>query len=419
MTDTLAPSRPKRKTASKKKKASPKTQIKAKTKTKTRQAKPPTAAKLLEHFRKNGNHVLKKIRALHAAPNSRKILRTWDINETARLIGCAPNTIRKHETTDGSGILGKPEYGTNKRRAYSLSRINQIRDILDQRYLRPAHSKPSIIAFSIFKGGGGKTTSAIHFAQYAALMGQRVLCVDLDPQGTMTFLFGYIPEVDFGSEATVAEVLIDDPNLIHERIVETNWPNIHLIPGNSGLEGTDMMLFDPSADNGRNLGPVLQRLDNALNKVADQFDVIVLDCGPNLGVLTYNATVAANILIIPMKPDMSAFGSCVSYTGSLEALFKSYPKTFDYFRCYINQHPGGEDADQAERMIRLNFKDHVLHNVMVTTQELQRSTNDLGTLYEVSKPKRSLQTYRRAIQHMNQVNQEIFDLVKTTWDNQA
>jgi len=415
MPDTLAPNRPKRKTASKKKKAVSKT----KTNAKATQAKPLSAAKLLEHFRKNGNHVLKKIRALHAAPNSRKILRTWDINEAARLIGCAPNTLRKHETTDGEGILGKPEYTANKRRAYSLSRINQIRDILHKRYQRPAHSKPSIIAFSIFKGGGGKTTSAIHFAQYAALMGQRVLCVDLDPQGTMTFLFGYIPEVDFGADATIAEALIDDPNLIHERIVETNWPTIKLIPGNSGLEGTDMMLFNPTSDNSRNLGPVLQRLESAIAKVQDQFDVVVLDCGPNLGVLTYNATVAANILIIPMKPDMSAFGSCVSYTGSLEALFKSYPKTFDYFRCYINQHPGGQDADQAERMIRLNFKDHVLNHVMVTTQELQRSTNDLGTLYEVSKPKRSLQTYRRAIAHMNQVNQEIFDLVKNTWENKT
>jgi chromosome partitioning protein len=164
------------------------------------------------------------------------------------------------------------------------------------------------------------------------------------------------------------------------------------------------------------MGPVLQRLDAAIKTVADQFDIIVLDCGPNLGILTYNATVAANVFMIPIKPDMSAFGSCVSYTGSLEQLFQSYPKKFDYFRCLINQHPGGEDAAQAEKMIRLNFKDHVLKNVMVTTQELQRSTNDLGTLYEIKKPKRSIQTYRRALKHMDLVNEEILELVRATWE---
>lgn len=145
------------------------------------------------------------------------------------------------------------------------------------------------IAFCNQKGGVGKTTTAINLASYIALSGKKVLLVDIDPQGNATSGLG-INKHDI--QHSVYHLLIDDadPKTI---IMNTQVPNLSLFPSNLNLTGAEVELVGTL---GRE-----HRLKKALAGLANDFDFILIDCPPSLGLLTINALSAANSVLIPIQ----------------------------------------------------------------------------------------------------------------------
>ncbi|MBM3653980.1 MAG: MerR family transcriptional regulator, partial [Alphaproteobacteria bacterium] len=138
-------------------------------------------------------------------PEAKKQLRRFTSGEAAKLIGVTDSYLRH---LDGLGRGLDPEKTSGGRRAYTLEQIHALRQHLAKSkasYLpkRLANDHLQVVAVTNFKGGSGKTTTAAHLAQYFALRGYRVLAVDLDPQASLSALFGYQPEFDVSENETL------------------------------------------------------------------------------------------------------------------------------------------------------------------------------------------------------------------------
>ena len=146
------------------------------------------------------------------------------------------------------------------------------------------------IAVANQKGGVAKTTTVASLGAALVEIGQRVLLVDLDPQGSLTFSLGIDPEE---LDVTVGEVLLGTAKPADAVLVTED--GMHLMPANITLTQAEESLVTRT---GRE-----QRLRVALDKIADDYDVIVLDCPPSLGVLTVGALSASNQVLIPLQAE--------------------------------------------------------------------------------------------------------------------
>ena len=116
---------------------------------------------------------------------------------------------------------------------------------------------------------------------------------------------------------------------------------------------------------------------------------------------------------------MFDYASFVVLTGTLKTLFESLKiKKFDFFRILLTKHTGSQEALNVENMLRKQFSGYVLSNHMCETIEIARATNDLSTVYEVSRPRGSRDAFRRAISHLDAVNNEIISFFKQIWSAQ-
>jgi chromosome partitioning protein len=170
-----------------------------------------------------------------------------------------------------------------------------------------SHGPARIVAMVNQKGGVGKTTSTINLGAALAEAGRRVLLVDFDPQGALSAGLGTNPhELDL----TVYNVLMDRKADIYEAIQSTEIENIDLLPANIDLSAAEVQLVNEVARE--------QVLDRALRKVSDDYDVILIDCQPSLGLLTVNALTAAHGVVIPLICEFFALRAVALLVETIE-----------------------------------------------------------------------------------------------------
>ncbi|WP_237200899.1 ParA family protein [Rothia nasimurium] len=169
------------------------------------------------------------------------------------------------------------------------------------------HGPARIISMVNQKGGVGKTTSTINLGAALAEAGRRVLLVDFDPQGALSAGFGVNPhELDL----TIYNVMMDRKVDIHEVIQDTEFDNIDLLPANIDLSAAEVQLVNEVARE--------QVLASALRKVENDYDVILIDCQPSLGLLTVNALTASHGVIIPLICEFFALRAVALLVDSIE-----------------------------------------------------------------------------------------------------
>lgn len=146
-----------------------------------------------------------------------------------------------------------------------------------------------IIAIANQKGGVGKTTTAINLAASLAVLEYKTLLIDADPQANSTSGVGIDPR---SVKVGIYECLMDEAN-IKKAIIETDTPNLFLIPSDIDLVGAELELVDQPNRN--------QKLKGMLAKIKNDYDFIIIDCSPSLGLVTLNVLTAANSVVIPVQ----------------------------------------------------------------------------------------------------------------------
>lgn len=164
-----------------------------------------------------------------------------------------------------------------------------------------------IIGICNQKGGTGKTTTAINLSAFLALGNQKTLLVDMDPQGNATSGVGVNPE----DKVTIYEALFEEV-VPSEAIFPTPWENLSVITSTISLTGAEIELV--------NLSEREIRLKNALQRIKEDFDYIVIDAPPSLGLLTVNVLAAADSLVIPIQCEYFALEGVSRLLNTIELI---------------------------------------------------------------------------------------------------
>lgn len=376
----------------------------------------------------NGSRIQTALLQHLEARHDIKTLRDFGIEEAASMIGVTSQHIRNQEA---AGVIPAPrrnKVGTVERRHYSLQEINELRSRFGYEKKRPARAYT--VAFNNLKGGCGKSTSAVHFAQYCALAGYRTLFIDTDPQGSATGAFGYIPDADLSPADTILPAL-SDPSSIRSVIRKTHWDRLDLIPAQLGLQEAETKLrlhgaihllqTKYGAEFSQELMAAIPaneaaRLREAIDEVSSEYDIVVIDTPPAVGMLSVNAMMAADHLVIPMTPHMYDFSSSLQCFRVMEGLCNYAQPPAEAISILLTKHEeGNKECATATSYIRAAYNECVLVNAMVASVELQRDGMDQCTLYEIAQPRGSRDAYKRALVAMNAVNKELLSTITKSW----
>ncbi len=362
---------------------------------------------------------LKFIRDFTTSPEKRKKPRTWSSMQAAELIGISIPTLKKmiKQYPDAPGV----SFTSNSRVRITLKGINFFRKESGRLYTRPQPSNTIVSIITNLKGGVGKTTTAVDLAKKCSILGLRTLLIDLDAQATATLItLGLIPDLEIDYEETITNVLLEDIDKIFTCIKPTNFDGLDMIPANLAIQDCDLGLPNNKINNSDHLGNPMRRLEKALDKIKDDYDVILIDCGPNLGALTLNSITACNSMIIPIPPSMYDYASFTMYAGSLRGIFRHLNKPLEYLRILLTKHKGDNESSKMESLIRKQFGDYLLANSMCDSVEIPKAASNISSIYDLDSPeKNSAKTYRRALEHLDSLNNEIISNFKDIWEMQA
>ena len=239
----------------------------------------------------------------------------------------------------------------------------------------PPPRKGRILAVTNQKGGVGKTTTALNVATALALGGQLVLIVDVDPQGNLTSGMGQ--KGQRGADGSVYEAVTTDPETPDGFVVPTRVANLFLMPADRNLTGAEIeMVMLPERE---------RRLQRVLTPLRGRFDYILIDCPPSLGLLTLNALVAADAVLIPLHCEYFALEGLADLVSTLRRVRGAFNPTLDIAGVLLTMYDERTNlGQQVARDVREFFKDKVFDTVIPRNVRLGEAPSHgiPGVLYD-------------------------------------
>ncbi|WP_245510817.1 plasmid partitioning protein RepA [Antarcticimicrobium sediminis] len=362
-------------------------------------------------------------------PDSRKMLRKFHPSEVSELTGISMSNLRSRHQ-DGS--FPDVETDTRGRRLYSAKDIDQIRHIMartgrnGETYLpgRREGDPLQIISIVNFKGGSSKTTTAIHLAQRYALRGYRVLAVDMDPQASLTTMFGYRPEIEFAESGTVYDALkYEDPVPLSQVVRKTYFHNLDLAP--AGLLLSEYETETAYALQHKIDPPFTQRLAIALDEIEENYDLVIIDCPPQLGFTTMTALLASTGLLITVVPSMLDVASMAQFLEmageTVQTLEEATgPVDWAFLKYLITRYePTDVPQSQMAGFLRSILLDQVLNTAMLKSTAISDAGMTQQTIYELAPSQVVKKTLDRILESVNGLADEFERTIQQAWSREV
>lgn len=369
-------------------------------------------------------------------PTEKKVLRKFSVAEVSEMTGLPTSTIRnKH--ADGTF----PEVETSKtgRRSYSAAEIGQMRDAMsgsrNGEMMRPGRRNGDpmqVISVVNFKGGSSKTTTTIHLAQRYALRGYRVLAIDMDPQGSLSTFFGYRPELDFEKpgELTIYDAIrYDNPRAgdrrapLREVIRKTYFHGLDMCPASLMLSEYETETASALAAKEKSTHSLFAvRLTEALQTVRDDYDIVLIDCPPQLGFITMTSLSASTGLIVTVVPgmldiaSMSQFLKLATETMRVISSGTGLRSEWDFVKFLVSRfEPNDGPQMQMAAYLRTILGRDVLTSATLKSTAISDAGMTQETIYEVDGRNMVKSTLERALTSMNEVAAEIETIIQASW----
>ena len=270
----------------------------------------------------------------------------YTAKEFATLLGITKSTLLKMET---DGKLPKPQTIDGVRTYYP-------HDI--PLYLKILGKPPLVTSrrrqiFLNFKGGTGKTSVSSFYAFRLAQLGMQVLLMDLDPQGHLTQCLG----IDHDSfENTLYNVLIEKTH-IRDIILDTKMKNLKLIPANLDLSPVELALTSMNARE--------QRLKKSIIAIQDDYDVIVMDASPSIGLLNLNGILACNDLFVPVLADFLSYHGLKILFETLSTIEEDFEFIFDNIYIFLNNYNASHNICQrAKEALETHYNGYLMKTLI-------------------------------------------------------
>lgn len=359
------------------------------------------------------------------APEKSKELRFFTSAEVSTLLGLSNSHLRKMHF---DGKIPQVQADSRGHKQYSSKDLYDIRVALAQNSKTPQSFLPGrvgdehmqVIAVTTFKGGSGKTTSTAHLAQALNLRGYRVLVCDLDPQASLSSMFGLRPELELDESVTLYDAIrYDEPVPIQDIIQQTYFHNLDIAPG--GLILSEYETETPHAMRQGITPPFYLRLSAALDQVSNDYDVVLIDCPPQLGFLTMSALVASSGIVIPVIPNMIDVASLSQYLTMATSLLKVVEKSgqnlnYDFMRYVLCRYePSDTPQSQMASFLRMHFGPRLMTETFVKSTAVSDAGLRQNTLYEAVRGEITRSTLDRALESFNGVANELDATIKAAW----
>ncbi|MGB0160035.1 MAG: AAA family ATPase [Thalassovita mediterranea] len=374
----------------------------------------------IEALASRADVVIDRLRERLFAPDAEKRLDVrFNVRTASEMVGRTEKAIRDAEA---DGRLPEPEKdpNTGRRTGYSLAEVNRMREVFGTLPHRAPGDPATVLAVQNFKGGVGKSTVTVHLAQYLALKGYRVCVIDCDSQASTTSMFGLNPDVDVNENEDTLYPFFQHggPSSLHYALRATYWPGVALIPANLGLYDAE---YEFAARIMREEGFVLDRLRAGIESISDQFDVILLDPPPALGMISLSVLRAANALVVPAPPNNIDFGSTAHFLRMMSATLQELAehggaRGYHFVKVLATKMNDQKGAHQViKRMMDAVFPQDMLQAVLKDSAEIDNAAANLQSVYEITGPAARTETHKRCRTYLDAVGREIEVLIRKTW----
>lgn len=365
--------------------------------------------------------MMTQVRSAMLSPTARKTPPVYNLSQLADLCGIEKSSL-SHRAARGDLPPGKLNE-SGSRREFTLAEARTWIREYRKDALRPPGAEAVTIGIGNFKGGVSKTTTAVILAQGLSLLGHRVLVIDTDPQGSLTTLFGILPDTEVEEDQTIMPLAAGAETSIRYAIRPTYWDGIDLVAAAPLLFGAEFVL--PARQTQEPGFEFWRVLDLGIDDVRGEYDVIVIDTPPALSYTTINAFMACNGIIMPLPPNALDFASASQFWNLFsdltnELLIKrGLTKEFDFIHVLLSRVDSSDSSTNFVRQwIGQTYAEKVLPVEIPKTAATGVTSAEFGTVYDVSRYDGSQKTFKRARDAYDTFVRYIDSSVRGVWAKQ-
>ncbi|MBY5365096.1 plasmid partitioning protein RepA [Rhizobium leguminosarum] len=354
-------------------------------------------------------------------------LRSFSLGEVAEILGVSGSYLRQL-SIDGLGPT--PELGTAGRRSYTLRQINELRA-----YLASARQKEALkfcprrregekLQIISVASGPGSTTTSLYLAQGLAIQGYRVLAIDLDPNGSLSKMFGYyFPDILFSEHPVSMYGALsynDDRVSMRSVILSTHFDGLDLVAGTFELDRFESESTRRFHNENLRYPDASIKMVSALKEVEADYDVVVVHCGRGsfLTAGAYEAATGVLVTVRPQWPEIVSMTMSLDYYAHNISLIEKAgrPVNHDFTKYLVTRHdPRDVSEQEAVAFLRYSLGDDLLTATVWESDAISEAWLKKRSLYELLAGAVGRSAYEQAMETLNSTNAEVMDLISEVW----